>query len=422
MKCKYDVFISKNSKDIAIARTLSNILKQNGLSVFESEESLPQMGQAEYSDAIDDALNHSRHLLVICSKNENGKNSRWVKYEWQTFRDEVFSGRKDGNIVVIRLDRIPIADLAFGLRKYQAFDYQNLDITALLHYFRVKDADAQTEEEMVRKDATVIEDNNFEFEEEEFDGEESRESERIIQCDGLSFRMIRVEGGEYHRRRIGPFYIGQFPVTQNLWEIVMGNNPSHFRESGLDSGGKGRWTSAVKGAAIGFVGGPLASIVGGAIGYFKGRDTDDIGHLPVETIDYFDALRFVQLLSERTGYKFSLPTELEWEFAAKGGNSSKDFRYAGSDSIDDVAWYRDNSDGATHPVGKKEPNELGLYDMCGNVWEWTIADQSSPEGVRKGGSWWHHANRCEITYRYYSDLHKKTSGLGLRVILRDCEN
>ena len=129
-----------------------------------------------------------------------------------------------------------------------------------------------------------------------------------------------------------------------------------------------------------------------------------------------------------TTLSFSLPTEDEWEYAARGGQNSQGLKFAGSNDIDDVAWYRDNAEGSTHPVGEKKPNELGLYDMSGNVWEWTetpahsYASNAEPGGtifIRRGGSWWHEAKNCRVSRRYASDHSKKTSGLGLRVVVRD---
>lgn len=148
---------------------------------------------------------------------------------------------------------------------------------------------------------------------------------------------------------------------------------------------------------------------------------------PVENITHDEAKEFVRRLSKMTGIHFDLPTEEEWEYAARGGQKSRHYRFAGSDNIDDVAWYRDNSDSCTHPVGEKMPNELGIFDMCGNVWEWTKSTAHSyalevePGGtvfIRRGGSWWHDSKNCRVSKRYASDATKKTSGLGLRVVIR----
>ena len=157
-------------------------------------------------------------------------------------------------------------------------------------------------------------------------------------------------------------------------------------------------------------------------------ESGEVGHYPVESVSYDNALEFVRRLSKMTNIAFSLPTEEEWEYAARGGQKSQEFKYAGSDDLDEVAWYRDNAGGATHPVGELAPNELGLYDMSGNVWEWTATpahsyasdlDSGGTIYIRRGGSWWHEAKNCRVSRRYASDHLKKTSGLGLRVVIRD---
>ena len=164
-------------------------------------------------------------------------------------------------------------------------------------------------------------------------------SNRTITVNGVSFKMIYVEGGNFmmgtyggefprenppHAVKVSDFYIGMTEVTQELWEAVMGRNPSMFR------GGK----------------------------------------RPVEMVDYYDCQEFIGKLNRLTGENFRLPYEAEWEYAARGGKKSKGYTYAGSNSIGQVAWYNGNSGGHTHNVATKQANELGLYDMNGNVWEW----------------------------------------------------
>lgn len=180
---------------------------------------------------------------------------------------------------------------------------------------------------------------------------------------GVSFDMVRVDGGSYqmgsysgdsdeqpvHSEYVGTFYIGKTEVTQALWAAVMGNNPSSFR-----------------------------------------GDTR-----PVENVSWYDCQEFVERLSRLTGRVFRLPTEAEWEFAARGGTRSRGYTYSGSDDVYRVAWYTENSGSTTHPVAQKLDNELGIYDMSGNVWEWCSdnysSNYSSPRNssfrVGRGGSW-----------------------------------
>ena len=152
--------------------------------------------------------------------------------------------------------------------------------------------------------------------------------------------MVEVKGGRFrmgcrdyegfpweypvHRVTVNSFKISKYEITQKQWVSVMGNNPSHF----------------------------------------KGDD------LPVENVSWLDVQQFILKLNEITGKNYRLPKEAEWEYAARGGKKSKNYKYSGSNKIDEVAWYLGNSDSTTHSVGMKKPNELGIYDMCGNVAEW----------------------------------------------------
>lgn len=196
-----------------------------------------------------------------------------------------------------------------------------------------------------------------------------------------------------HSVTLSDYWIGEFEVTQELWQAVMGRNPS----------------------------------------YFKG------GNLPVEQVSWDDITDgFLPELnrmfsSQLGGKRFCLPTEAQWEYAARGGSKSLGHKYAGRNMIEQVAWYSSNSDGKTHPVGQKQPNELGLYDMSGNVYEWcsdwytdySYGSSTNPTGassgsnrVLRGGSWYGYAGRCRVSYRSYSYPSSRGDFIGFRLALR----
>ena len=214
---------------------------------------------------------------------------------------------------------------------------------------------------------------------------------------GVKFDMVRVEGGTFnmgsndseaesdetpvHSETVRDFYIGSTEVTQDIWKAVMGSNPS----------------------------------------YFSG------GNLPVEQVSWADCQEFCNRLSDLTGRSFRLPTEAEWEYAARGGNRSRGYKYSGSNDIGSVAWYDGNSNHKTHPVASKQANELGLYDMSGNVYEWTFDLWSSnyssgrnggsggSKRVRRGGGWCYNARSCRSANRRKLSPDGCYDDLGLRL-------
>lgn len=238
---------------------------------------------------------------------------------------------------------------------------------------------------------------------------------RTFTVGSVTFKMIWVEGGTFtmgatssqgtdydederptHSVTLSSYSIGETEVTQALWKAVMGSNPA----------------------------------------YFIGNQR------PVECVSWYDCQSFIRQLNSLTGENFRLPTEAEWEFAARGGNKSLGYKYAGSNSIGSVAWYYDNcyikgeysSDYGTHNVGTKLANELGLYDMSGNVREWcndwyssySSSSQRNPTGpstgsdrVFRGGGWSIAARGCRCTYRsYYEPTHGSDSyAIGFRLAL-----
>ncbi|MEA3448446.1 MAG: SUMF1/EgtB/PvdO family nonheme iron enzyme [Bacteroidota bacterium] len=237
----------------------------------------------------------------------------------------------------------------------------------------------------------------IEVEKEAFTGEDY--VEEVL---GVSFEIVAVEGGTFmmgsnaaeaaddenpvHKVHLDHFYIGRYEVTQELWFAVMGDDPSYYA------------------------------------GCYN---------CPVEDIE-IRVERFIDALNRVTGKEYRLPTEAEWEFAARGGVKSKGYTYSGSDDIDEVAWYGENSNGKTQPVGQKLPNELGLYDMSGNVWEpcsdkydpdfynFSVPNNphAPPEGdyhVLRGGSWFNDPHDCRVTNRIEGYRNYGSNARGIRL-------
>ena len=169
------------------------------------------------------------------------------------------------------------------------------------------------------------------------------------------------------------FYLGKTEVSQALWLAVMGSNPS----------------------------------------FHKG------GNLPVHNVSWNECQEFLRKLNSMTKLKFRLPTEIEWEYAAKGGNKSQNFKFSGSDVLNDVAWYEENSGNTPHLVGTKNPNELGLYDMSGNVWEWCQDKYEGKRRILRGGCWFNRAKSCLVLCRVSGLPNEERSGIGFRLALSE---
>jgi len=231
-------------------------------------------------------------------------------------------------------------------------------------------------------------------------------SEPIVEIwnpDGIE--MVFVEGGTFmmgctaeqgndcidyeypsHQVTVSDFYIGRYEVTQGQWKAIMGTNPSGIRKG---------------------------------------------DNYPVEKVSWNDVQEFIRRLNVQTGNNYRLPTEAEWEFAARGGNRSQGYMYSGSNNVNDVAWYNDNSGRSTHSVGLKHSNELGIYDMSGNVMEWcndrkgkySSSSKIDPTGalsgnrhIFRGGSWAYNKRHARVSHRYYDKFERrKNDYLGFRL-------
>ena len=232
-----------------------------------------------------------------------------------------------------------------------------------------------------------------------------RDTVYIVQAEG-QVEMVYVQGGTFsmgatveqgsdaygdekpvHQVTLSDYYIGKYEVTQGLWKAVTGSNPSRFQSG---------------------------------------------DNYPVEMVSWDEVQDFLTKLNALTGKHYVLPTEAQWEYAARGGVKSQGYKYSGSNELDDVAWHSGNSGYETHPVGLKSPNELGIYDMSGNVCEWCSdwcgdysssfqTDPTGPESgiyrVYRGGSWSNYARGCRVSNRYGFSPDYRSIDIGFRVAL-----
>ena len=326
-----------------------------------------------------------------------------------------------------------IRELNYAQERKKRIVFVNIDDTELVSWFlfmfpQKQQVRAQSDEEMykllrdLRMWLEVARGKRFDevVSEKQFDINETQkhlgrleiaqnESKKLFSVKGVSFAMLKVEKGSFYMGTVIPksgttqmivsdipnshfvvisedFYIGETAVTQELWKVVMQENPSRFIDNTA----------------------------------------------PVDSVSWDDCMTFIERLNHIMGKRFRLPTEAEWEFAARGGIKSQNFLYGGSNRIEDVAWYLNNSYNQTHPVKQKRANELGLYDMSGNVWEWCqdfYAEyengiQRDPVGplegthhVYKGGCWCEIVD-CRVTMRRAGlPNFRSYGGLGVRLVL-----
>ena len=470
---KYDVFISSKSEDYHLAEEVYGFLIKNGLSAFIASEELKKIGEAQYANAIDEALDESVHMVVVASS-LNHINSKWVKYEWSIFSNDLKSGYRDGNLLTILSGSIELKTLPPSLRHQQSFHFDTYK-KGILDYLKIYNKDIArpsfqrqidpftsvavfkfysnencqiilegkvvgklegmsdepyylpvsrkgdyrfkavnlitAESKTIKEHIDADEERVIEIEWNQFktydhgnnslnlESNDSNVLKKTFDVLGYTFNMIRVAKGSFYMGMADipnshlvilskDFYIAETPVTQGLWDVVMRENPSRFID--LDY------------------------------------------NRPVDSVSWDDCQAFIWQLNHIIGMNFRLPSEAEWEYAARGGAKSQNHVYSGSDMIDEVAWFLDNSCNQTHPVKQKKPNELGFYDMSGNVWEWCQdfyddyeeGIQRDPLGPPKGlhhvyrGGCWCEDKDCMVTSRRAGDpTFKSYGGLGLRLAL-----
>jgi len=383
MEMKYYVFISYSRKDLELVKEIkAEIDRQVGIDCWMDLDGI-ESGE-QFEDVIINAICKCDTILFMMSANS-------MQSEWAL--DELdFAKHEKKRIVLVSIDNTEMSGkFYFRYHKYDIITWNNQpQREKLIRNLKSWIGIEQKEKGEAEKVQTA---------------ETSAPSIQTFTVGNVSFNMIRVDGGTFmmgatceqgddvfdsespvHQVTLSPYYIGETEVTQALWEAVMGSNPSKFKGS----------------------------------------------NRPVEQVSWDDCQEFILKLKQKTGRKFRLPTEAEWEYAARGGKKSKGYKYSGSENIDDVAWYKDNSNDQTHDVKTKKANELGLYDMIGNVPEWVqdwygdypSSAQTNPTGpssgfarVCRGGLFLFLASGCRVSWRIMYPSYARPLFNGLRLAL-----
>lgn len=348
---------------------------------------------AQFMNVIIKAIRECEVLLFMYSKT-HAQITDFEK-DW-TVRELNFASKKEKRIVFVNIDGAPLSDeFEFMYGTKQQVDALSINAMNKLCSDLQSWLDIDSQTPCTLPPITLSQ-----------PSKKAQDDKLTFRVGDVEFKMIRVEGGTFtmgatremklphynefprHLVTLSNYFIGETPVTQALWKTVMNNNPSFM--------------------------------------------VDD--NFPVENVSRNDCIDFITKLNRLLGCNFRLPTEAEWEFAARGGNISNSTQYSGSSNIDEVAWYEQNSNGKSHPVKNKNPNELGIYDMSGNVWEWCKDwyddykknSQIDPYGpasgshhICRGGCWKDQDVDCHLSCRgsHTPDFH--ANNLGLRLALSE---
>lgn len=374
-----DVFISYSSKDRALVEKMVAFIENKGLSCFWDNRNIPK--GADWMEVLDNELDKCKIFVVVFTE----------EYNISTATDKEVGIAADLKKPIL-IYRIAEENITYkGKKRF------------CLHGLQWVNAIGKAYEKFDKLYSNIC---NI------IPNKQESDSVNNQVCDNLSvnigectFDLVKVEGGSFkmgisdgymryaqkdefpvHNVTLDTFFIAETPITQELWMKIMGDNPSQFR------GAK----------------------------------------LPVENVTWDKCQEFIQKLNKITGKHFRLPTEAEWEFAARGGVKSQNFLYSGDSDSSKVSWSQENSKNKTHAVKTKFPNELGLYDISGNVSEWCQdwyaaydkKNQKNPQGpssgvckVTRGGSWNIEAKCCRVSYRDYCSPVNHYPDLGFRIVL-----
>ena len=380
---KYDIFLSYSREDSYTAMQLSRELQSVGCTVWMDSDGI-ETGE-RFVKIIVDAIQNSKIFLFLCSKNS-------MKSQWCT-KELYYAQSLDKSIIPVKIDDSEYSDrFLFILGNLNYVDFRDI---------RHRERLLREMQRLVCQDPCT-------------NDKDSLESTKIT-LDEYQFDMKFVEGGKYvmgatlqqggdnlderitHNVRLNSYYISTTTVTVELWEKVMGKKPTTIKS--------------------------LFNIT--SYGNKK---------CPIVDISWLECIQFIKKLNEITGKEFRLPTEAEWEYAAKGGIKGRlnGFKYSGGNNLHNVSWNSENSDGHIHEVAQKAPNELGLYDMSGNVWEWCsdwygpypdkemINPQGAEHGDKKvcrGGCFKSKGRDCRISIRESEYPNEKGIDIGFRLAL-----
>ena len=413
--------------DSDFALKLGEALRSAGVNIWLDQLDIPT-GE-RWDRVTEQALELCEHILVILSP---------ASVISENVMDEVafaLEEKKQLLPILYSTCRIP-----FRIRRLQYIDFTKDFDKGLKHLLSTLKND--------ERDEPIAREASKDKSQKQQEGTELETGKNFTQKVGnTAFNMIFVKGGTFNmgsddcesgenplheaffEKKFQPppvtlsdFYIAEFQVTQILWQVVMGTsvfvNPCEFKGENLPVEHVS-WYDAVE----------FCNQLSGKTGKQPYYNIEKNKKDPNNKSDYDDVKWTVTINEDAKGYR--LLTEAEWEYAARGGAQSKGYNYAGSNNIDEVAWYRENAKESTQPVGQKKANELGIYDMSGNVWEWcsdwfgdySTRAQTDPKGpasgsdrVLRGGSWDYFARYCRSASRRSSDPGARSSGIGFRLV------